>query len=250
MTDLPPSWDLGGRVAVVTGAARGIGREIVRVLAERGAAVVACDLRGDVQALENERIVACTGDVGDEAHAAAAVALAAERFGGLDILVNNAGRTLNKPLLETSTAEWDAILATNACGNFIFARAALPAMVARGGGSIVSIASVASVVALKETAAYGASKAAVAQLVKSIALEHGRQNIRANAVGVGVVETDILEGIVANSRATLAGYGDVHALGRVGQPEEIAEVVDLLHNTAASFVTGALVMADGGFTAM
>ena len=249
MIPLPQSWSLEGKVAVVTGAARGIGREIVRVLGERGASVVATDLREDVHALASDKVATLTGDVGHEASARSAVALATDRFGGLDILVNNAGRSLNKPFVETTADEWDAIAATNARGNFVHAREAVRAMVGRGGGAIVTVASVASVVALDQTAAYGASKAAIAQLVKTIAIEHGRDGIRANAVGVGVVETDILEGIVEDSRATLAGYGDAHALGRVAQPGEIAEVVAFLAAPAASFITGALVMADGGYTA-
>ncbi|WP_428395032.1 SDR family NAD(P)-dependent oxidoreductase [Lichenicoccus sp.] len=250
MIALPQSWSLEGKVAIVTGAARGIGREIVRVLGERGALIVASDRREDVRALASDKVAILTGDVSDEASARAAVALASERFGGLDILVNNAGRSLNKPFLETTAEEWDAIAATNARGNFLHAREAVRAMVRRGGGgAIVTVASVASVVALDQTAAYGASKAAIAQLVKTIAIEHGRDGIRANAVGVGVVETDILEDIVEDSRATLASYGDAHALGRVAQPGEIAEIVAFLAAPAASFITGTLVMADGGYTA-
>ena len=178
------------------------------------------------------------------------VALATERFGGLDILVNNAGRTLNKPLLDTGVDDWDAIMAVNARGNFLHAREAVRAIKERGGGAIVNVASVVATVAMKELAAYAASKSAIAQLTKVIAVEHDYDGIRANAVGVGVVETDILEGIVDDSRATLASYGDAHPIGRVAKPEEIAEVIAFLAAPASSFITGALVMADGGYTAL
>ena len=166
------------------------------------------------------------------------------------MLVNNAGKTLNKPLLETSVADWDAIMAINARGYFLHSRETVRAMLATGGGSIVNVASIVSAVGMKETAAYAASKGAIAQLTKVIALEYGEQGVRANAIGVGVIETDILAGIVEDSRATLASYGHMHALGRVGQPEEIAQTIAWLASPRSSFVTGALVMADGGYTAM
>ncbi len=115
------------------------------------------------------------------------------------MLVNNAGKTLNKPLLEACVADWDTIMAINARGYFLHSREAVRAMLAIGGGSSVNVASIVTAVGMKETAAYAASKGAIAQLTKVIALEYGEQGIRANAIGVGVVETDILAGIVEDS---------------------------------------------------
>ena len=246
----PQSWDLGGQVALVTGAARGIGRETVRVLRERGARVVAVDVLGEVETLAAKDVVIFRGDIRREETARDAVALAVARFGGLDILVNNAGRTMNQPLLDMRLEDWENIMAVNARGTFLMSREALRVMVGRGRGAIVNLASIVSVVGLKDTAVYAASKGAVAQLTRVIAVEFGGRGIRANAVAAGVVETDILEGIVADSRATLAGYGHLHPLGRVAQPGEIAEVVAFLASPAASFMTGALVAADGGYTAL
>lgn len=249
-TTIPTSWSLEGKVAIVTGAARGIGRATALLLAERGAKIVATDLNEAVRDLAGDGIATLTGDVSAEDTARRTVALAIERFGGLDILVNNAGRTLNKPLLDTSVDDWNAIMAVNARGDFLHAREAVRAMMDRGGGAIVNVASVVATIAMKDMAAYAASKGAIAQLTKVIAVEHGRDGIRANAIGVGVVETDILEGIVDDSRATLASYGDAHPIGRVAQPREIAEVIAFLAAPASSFITGALVMADGGYTAL
>jgi NAD(P)-dependent dehydrogenase (short-subunit alcohol dehydrogenase family) len=123
-------------------------------------------------------------------------------------------------------------------------------MLERGSGAIVNVASIVSVVGMAKTAAYAASKGAIAQLTKVIAVEYGGQGIRANAVAPGVIETGILEGIVEDSRATLASYGHLHPIGRVGQPKEIAEVIAFLASPRASFITGAIVMADGGYTAL
>jgi len=119
-----------------------------------------------------------------------------------------------------------------------------------GGGAIVNVASIVSAVGMKDTAVYAASKGAITQLTKVVAVEYGDRGIRANAVAPGVVETDILEGIVENSKATIASYGGAHPIGRVAQPIDIAEVIAFLASPASSFITGALVMADGGYTAL
>ncbi|MGK2284518.1 SDR family NAD(P)-dependent oxidoreductase [Pedomonas sp. V897] len=251
MTALPHAWNLESKVAIVTGAARGIGRATAELLVRRGARVVATDLSDAVHELRADGCATLTGDVAREAVACETVALAQDRFGRLDILVNNAGRTLNRPLLETSVEEFEAVLATNVRGAFLHSREAVRAMLAHGGGAIVSVASIASTVAMSDLAAYAASKGAVAQLAKVIAVEYGTRGIRSNVVAPGVVETDILQSTgVENSRAVLASYGDAHPVGRVGQPQEIAEVIAFLASPASSFITGAMVMADGGYTAL
>ncbi|WP_102958975.1 SDR family NAD(P)-dependent oxidoreductase [Mangrovicella endophytica] len=248
MTNIPHTWDLSGKVAVVTGAARGIGHATATLLRRRGARIVAIDRSDAVHALATEDVATLTADVTEEADAVATMALALQRFGRLDILVNNAGRTLNVPLVDTSVADFDAILAVNARGNFLQAREAMKVMA--DGGAIVSVASISSVVAFKTQAAYAASKGAIAQLTRVIAIEGGERGIRANAVLPGVIETDIMEGVVeGDGRAMLRSFGDQHPIGRIGQPEEIAEVIAFLASPASSFVTGALVAADGGWTA-
>ncbi len=251
MTEFPQSWSLDGKVAVATGAARGIGRATAEILQARGAKVVASDRSGTVKDLEAETVATVTGDVADEAVARRTMALAGQRFGRLDILVNNAGRTLNKPFLDTSLEDWDAIMAVNARGNFLHLREAVRIMAGSGGGTIVSVVSVVAAVAMKELSAYAAFKGAITQLTKVIAVEYGGRGIRANAVAPGMVETDILRSTgVQDSRATLAGYGGAHPIGRVAQPPEIAEVIAFLTSPASSFMTGALVMTDGGYTAL
>lgn len=238
------------KVAVVTGAARGIGRATAMMLHERGACVVATDLRATVHELAQEGIITLTGDLAEEETARRSIELALKTFGALDILVNNAGRTMNRPLVDMSVEDWDSIMAVNARGTFLHTREAVRAMIVGNGGVIVNVASLVAQVAMKDTAVYAASKGAIAQLTKVIAVEYGDRGVRANAVAPGVIETDILEGIVEDSRATLASYGPAHPLGRVGQPEEIAEIIAFLASPASSFMTGTMVMADGGYTAL
>ncbi|ASW09749.1 SDR family NAD(P)-dependent oxidoreductase [Rhizobium sp. 11515TR] len=238
------------QVALVTGAARGIGRATVLTLQSRGARVVATDVSETVHELEAENIVTLTGDIAEEQTAIRSVGMAIERFGALDILINNAGRTMNRALIDMSVTDWDDIMSVNARGTFLHCREAVRAMLAGQGGVIVNVASIVAQVAMKDTCVYAASKGAIAQLTKVIAVECGSQGIRANAVAPGVVETDILEGIVSDSRATLASYGSAHPIGRVGQPQDIAEVIAFLASPASAFMTGSLVMTDGGFTAL
>jgi len=250
VTTLPATWELTGQVAVVTGAARGIGRASADLLRARGARIVASDRSPSVEELAADDVATIVGDVADEDLARRTMQLALDRFGGLDILVNNAGRTLNESLTDTTVADWDAILTTNARGNFVQAREAVRVMTGRGTpGAVVSVASVSSIVAFETQAAYAASKGAIAQLTRVIALEYGKRNIRANAVLPGVIDTDIMEGVVPNGRHMLASFADKHPLGRIGQPEEIAEVIAFLASPAANFMTGSLVVADGGWTA-
>jgi NAD(P)-dependent dehydrogenase (short-subunit alcohol dehydrogenase family) len=253
MTSTPPSAgaaEFAGKTALVTGAARGIGKETASLLHTRGAHVVALDTRPELALLSEELpgVVTVTGDVTAEETATRAVGAAVAAFGGLDILVNNAGRTLNKPVTHTTARDWDSVMDVNARGAFLFAREAFRAMEERG-GAIVSTGSYASTVGLPEGVAYSASKGALAQLTKVLALEGGPLGIRANLVAAGVVETDFLDTFRPDSRAYLASFADVHPLGRVAQPREIAEVLCFLVSPRSAFVTGAVLPADGGFTA-
>ena len=246
--------DLAGSVAIVTGAASGVGREVVRLLHGAGATVVAEDIAAAVAEVETAdgRVASLQGDAALTATAQQAVHLALDRFGKLDVLVNNAARFIGKPALETTDEEWDGLMATNVRSVFVHCREALPHLIESGAGAIVNMSSISGVVGLADQAAYCTTKGAIAQLTRQLAVDYAGRGVRVNAVAPGAIDTPFLQGALAGAPdldEALRQVAAAHPLGRISTPAEIAEVVFFLASPRASFVTGAVVMADGGFTA-
>jgi 3alpha(or 20beta)-hydroxysteroid dehydrogenase len=242
-------FDVAGRVAIVTGASSGFGDRFTRFLSAGGAHVIACARRLDrLEALAAEvpNVVAVQADVADDADCARLVATAVERFGRLDVLVNNAGIARIARLVNTSLADWDTTIAVNQTGVFLGMRAAARAMIAAGnGGSIVNISSIAGMEGMFGSTAYGASKWAVRGMTKIAAKELGKHGVRVNSVHPGFIDTDMLAqgNFGEEDHARLARRAPV---GRVGLPEDIANMVVYLCSDAASFVTGQEFVVDGG----
>ena len=240
--------EVDGKVAIVTGAASGIGRAIAELLHSRGARVIAEDINPDVDGLRRDGLVPLVADVTLDGTAEKAVALATDTFGKLDILVNNAGRIIYKNMVDLSREEWDWQMQTNVTGAFLHAREAQKAMMPNKSGAIVNIASYASYFAFPGISAYTASKGALAQMTRTQALEAIEHGIRVNAIGVGDVVTNLLNHFREDGREFLAEHGKSAPIGRAGDPREIAEIVAFLASDRASFIVGAVVMADGGMS--
>jgi NAD(P)-dependent dehydrogenase (short-subunit alcohol dehydrogenase family) len=250
-----PGLDLTDRVAVVIGATSGIGKSIALGLAEAGADVVPTGRRSklvkeaarDVEA-RGRRSLAITADVADGDSIQALADKVIETFGKVDILVNAAGRTVRRPTLDVSDAEWNEIMDTNLTGMLRACRVFGRHMIERRYGRIINIGSLTSVVALYEVAAYGASKAGVAALTKSLAVEWARHGVCVNAILPGVFRTALNEGLLDGTDRG----GELLTrtpMRRFGQPEELAGAAVFLASDAASFVTGTLLAVDGGFLA-
>lgn len=255
--------DLNGKVAVVTGGAHGIGRAIAQAFSENGARVVLVDLDGEAGeravrelAAEGRAGLALVADVADPARMEQVAGEVVSRFGSIDILVNNAGintRRDRRPIHEYGMEEWHAILQTDLTGVFVTSRAAVPVMLRGGGGRIVNISSIAGLVPLRLQSAYVAAKAGVANLTRSMALELGPRGILVNAVAPGSTLTRGTEalfygsdGAYTENAASLLSH---IPLGRPGRPEEIASAVLFLAAPASSYVNGAILVVDGGWTA-
>lgn len=238
-------------VAVITGAARGIGMAVAEWFLAADYRVVLFDvdasaLAATAQRLGDEsRVLAIPCDVSSPSQVAAAVEQVVARFGRIDALVNNAGIAIFKPILDTSFEEWQQVMSVNLSGPFICTQACAPVMLKTGGGAIVNIASISGLRASTLRVAYGTSKAGVIQLTKQQAVELGAVGIRVNAIAPGPVDTAMAK--LVHSPAIRADYHNAVPLGRYGTPEEIAAAIGFLCSPAASYVNGQVLAVDGGF---
>lgn len=242
-----------GKVAIITGGASGMGAATARRLADEGAEIVLADLTEAPEDL----IAACGGDarayfhrtdVSDPEQVTALVESAVERFGGVDVLFNNAGIGSFGETPDLSIEEWRKVLSVDLDAVFFGCKAAIPHMRNRGGGAIVNTASVSGLGGDYGFAAYNAAKGAVVNYTRTLALDHGKDNIRANAVCPGLIDTRLARAIIQHDEIQ-AHYRAHHPMGRAGRAEEVASAVAFLASDDASFVNGAMLTVDGGLSA-
>jgi NAD(P)-dependent dehydrogenase (short-subunit alcohol dehydrogenase family) len=248
---------LDGKVALVTGAASGIGRQSALAFARAGARVVVSDVTVDageetVKMIEDAggEAMFVRADVANAADVTALIAKAVEVYGRLDCAHNNAGiEGIVAPCAECTEENWDRTIAINLTGVFNCCKAELPQMVKQGGGCIVNTASVAGLVGFAGIPAYTASKHGVNGLTKQIALDYATQNIRVNSVCPGIIHTPMIDRFTGGDPEALKAFTATEPIGRLGEPEEVAAVVVWLCTDAASFVTGINMPVDGAFIA-
>ncbi|HEY7533860.1 MAG TPA: SDR family NAD(P)-dependent oxidoreductase [Nitrospiraceae bacterium] len=247
---------IGGKVALITGGNAGIGEAIAKVFAREGASVVITGRRKDeldrvAKDIETNggTVMVAVGSVTDESHAQTVVQQAMQRFGRLDILVNNAGiGDFGKRLHEIDDNTWSQVLDVNLTGVFRVTRAAVPAMLKSGGGAIINISSVASLVGIPSLPAYAASKGGLDAMTRAMAIDYASDNIRCNVVNPGLIATPMAAPLMSNPEQLepiLAHY----PLRRAGKPEEVANLVLYLASDDATWVTGGTFPIDGGMTA-
>jgi len=237
---------------LVTGAAGGIGGAVVERLVAAGWKVVAEDRAERVEEMRAEDVEPLVSDVADPASGRRAVDVAIARFGGLDLLVNNAGLFLRKALADTTPDDWDRVFAVNVRGPFVHAQAAAPVLAERR-GSIVNVASISGLVGLKSQTAYSATKGALVQLTRQLAIELAPE-VRVNAVAPGAVDTEFMDeanrGVAAHELAARRARSlEQHPLGRISQPGDVADAIVFLGSDSARGITGAILSVDGGYVA-
>ena len=254
--------DFAGKVAVVTGGSLGMGKASARRLAQGAAAVVICGRRPDVvdRAMaelrdEGLEVAGMAADVGRAADVHRVVDFAVATYGGVDVLVNSAGIQRYGTVVDTDETTWDEVFATNVKAMFLAAKYAIPEMRRRGGGVIVNVSSVQAFASQTGVAAYAASKGAINALTRAMALDHAKENIRVVAVCPGSVDTPMLKWAAdlwkgdSTVEETLASWGTMHPIGRVGTAEEVAELIAFLAGPRAGFITGSEHKIDGGLLA-
>ena len=247
--------DLAGKLALITGGGRGIGRAIALELARRGADVLINYVRhpedanataAAAQALGVQAGV-LRGNVADEAHVTRMFGEVRERYGYVDLLINNSASGVNRPLAELTPHHWDWTLNVNARGAWLCARAALPLMQARGGGAIVNISSLGASRVMREYFLVGVSKAALEAVTRYLAVEFAPFNVRVNAVSGGLVETDALKAFPWG-RGVIEQTITRTPAGRMVEPEDLAQAVAFLCTPAATMIRGQTIVVDGGFS--
>jgi len=250
----PAIFDLEGRVALVTGASSGIGREIASALAEAGAAVVLAARRTEGLEVARRDIVEARGkaavlrvDLTDRAQLREAAARSATFFGAPDILVNAAGINIRKPMLDVTDADWDAVLSINLATPFFLAQSLAPAMIGKGWGRIINIASLQSVRALPMGASYGASKGGIAQLTRAQAEAFSRHGVNANAIAPGFFPTELTAPVV-NDAARWQKMAESTFIGRNGELKDLRGAAVFLASPASDYITGQVLFVDGGFS--
>ena len=245
--------DLSGKVAIVTGASKGIGEAIALGLAECGATVVVSSRKQEAVDLVAARIreaggqaAAIAAHIGDMDQARALVDRTVERFGGVDILVNNAATNpVFGPIIDTGAAVFDKIMAVNVKGPLEIAKRAFPFMEQRGGGSIINISSIFGISPEKNAGLYSISKAALISLTKVLASEWGHANVRVNAICPGIIKTRFSRALWEDAEL-LKRFTSELPLGRIGEPDDIAPLAVFLAGSGARYCTGGIYMADGG----